>query len=185
MRKSKEAAAQTRKSIIQAAADLIREGGLSEASLANVMARAGLTHGGFYRHFHNREQLLAEALALAGRVSVDRVHDGLKAGGRSQAVASYLSRAHRDAATPTCPLAAVGSEMARATPEARAAATKTVRALIDALGGEPAGVALASRSAAVAAVATMVGALTLSRIVTDPTLSDEILAAARTHLLAG
>jgi TetR/AcrR family transcriptional regulator, transcriptional repressor for nem operon len=185
MRKSKEATAQTRESVVQAAADLIRERGLSEASLANVMARAGLTHGGFYRHFRNRDQLLAEALALSGRGSLDLVYDSLRAGGRSQAVVGYLSKAHRDAATPTCPLAAVGSETARANPEARAAATKTVRELIDALGGEPADAALTSRSAAVAGVATMVGALTLSRIVTDPALSDEILAAARRHLLAG
>ena len=184
MRKSKKAAAQTREGIIQAAANLIREEGLWQASVADVMARAGLTHGGFYRHFQNRDQLIAEALALAGRVSLDRVHDSLEAGGRSQAVAGYLSRAHRDAVTPTCPLAAVGSETARAKPEARAAATKTICELIDALGGEPAGALSASRCAAVATVATMVGALTLSRIVTDPALSDEILAAAKAHLLA-
>jgi TetR/AcrR family transcriptional repressor of nem operon len=56
LRKSKLEAAQTRETIVTAAADLIRRNGIAEASLADMMAAAGLTHGGFYRHFRNKSQ---------------------------------------------------------------------------------------------------------------------------------
>jgi Bacterial regulatory proteins, tetR family len=58
MRKSNKEAALTRKAIVAAAADHIRGAGIVEASVANVMTAAGLTHGGFYRHFRNKEQLV-------------------------------------------------------------------------------------------------------------------------------
>src|SRR5262249_57846192 len=64
-RSSKEAA-QTRETIVVTAADYIRRTGIAEASLADIMAAAGLTHGGFYRHFRNKEHLVAEALSAAG-----------------------------------------------------------------------------------------------------------------------
>src|SRR5258705_10097296 len=63
VRKSNKEAAQTREAIVAAAADHIKRTGIGEASLADVMAAAGLTHGGFYRHFRNKEQLVAEALS--------------------------------------------------------------------------------------------------------------------------
>ena len=69
MRKSNKEAAQTREAIVAAAADHIRRTGIAEAGLADVMAVAGLTHGGFYRHFRNKEQLVAEALSAAGAKS--------------------------------------------------------------------------------------------------------------------
>ncbi|MEP9380716.1 TetR family transcriptional regulator, partial [Aquabacter sp. CN5-332] len=66
MRKSNKEAAETRRAIVTTAADHIRRTGIAEASLSDIMAGAGLTHGGFYKHFRNREQLIAEALVAAG-----------------------------------------------------------------------------------------------------------------------
>lgn len=182
MRRSREEAAQTREGIVQAAADLVRQNGLGDASIANVMAAAGLTHGGFYKHFRNRDQLLAEAVALAGATSLDEMRRNLANGGKARAVSSYLSKAQRDAKTPICPLAAAGSELGRASVETRRAATQTVATLLDEL-------ALAAddsemRERAVMELAAMVGGLILSRIVTDPALSDEILTATRASLVA-
>ena len=97
--------------IVAAAADHIRRAGIAEASLADVMAAAGLTHGGFYRHFRNKEQLVAEALSDAGDKTVEIIGRAMSKGGLNAAVDSYLSAAHRDARTPTCPFAALGASM--------------------------------------------------------------------------
>ena len=113
MRKSNKEAAQTREAIVAAAADHIRRTGIAEASLADVMAAAGLTHGGFYRHFRNKEHLVAEAFSAAGDKTVATISRTMSKGGVNAAVDSYLSTSHRDAPTPICPLAALGSEVAR------------------------------------------------------------------------
>ena len=73
MGRSSEEAAQTRKTIVAAAADHIRRTGIAEASLADIMAAAGLTHGGFYRHFRNKEQLVAEAISAAGTHTIETI----------------------------------------------------------------------------------------------------------------
>ena len=63
MRKSRWEAARTRKRIIEAAAKEFRRNGIARTGLADLMAAAGLTHGGFYRHFESKDQLVAEACA--------------------------------------------------------------------------------------------------------------------------
>src|SRR6266851_2461642 len=65
MRKSREAAAETRKHIVRAAARKFREQGIVATGLADLMKAAGLTHGGFYKHFASKDQLVAEACADA------------------------------------------------------------------------------------------------------------------------
>src|SRR6266849_7256901 len=81
VRKSNKEAAQTREAIVAAAADHIKRTGIAEASLADVMAAAGLTHGGFYRHFHNKEHLVAEALSAAGDKTIAVVGRNMGKGG--------------------------------------------------------------------------------------------------------
>ena len=118
MRKSKLEAAQTREAIVAAAADHIKRTGIAEASLADVMAAAGLTHGGFYRHFRNKEHLVSEALSAAGEKVIAAIGRNMAKGGLNAVVDRYLSTSHRDAPTPICPLAALGSEVARSGGEA-------------------------------------------------------------------
>src|SRR6202453_1721358 len=133
LRKSKMEAAQTREAIVAAAADLIRRTGIAEASLADIMAAAGLTHGGFYRHFRNKEHLVSEALSAAGEKSIATIGRNMKQGGLNGAVDGYLSKSHRDSPTSICPFAALGSELARSGKEPRAAATEGLETLFDAL----------------------------------------------------
>lgn len=180
MRKSNKEAAQTRDAIIAAAADHIRRTGIAETSLADVMAAAGLTHGGFYRHFHNKEQLVAKALAAAGDKTVAIIGHAMAEGGLNAAVDSYLSTAHRDAPTPVCPLAALGSEMARSGPETRAAAADALERLLVTLAGEGSG--SEARGDAIVTLATMIGAMTLARIASGTPLSDEVLNRAKDRL---
>jgi TetR/AcrR family transcriptional repressor of nem operon len=179
MRKSREEAAETRKGIVRAAARKFREKGIVATGLADLMKAAGLTHGGFYKHFTSKGQLVAEATTAA----LDTLLEGMAAHPTvSAAVAAYLSTRHRDNSASGCPLAALGSELARSHKKAREAATAGFVRLVDILAGK-AGTADARRRALVAA-ATMIGAVTISRVVTDPGLSAEILREAEKSLAA-
>lgn len=180
LRKSNKEAAETRRGIVTAAADHIRSTGIAEASLADIMAAAGLTHGGFYKHFRNREQLIAEALVAAGGSSAEMLRQIRAENGRNAALDRYLSPEHRDAATPTCPMAALGSEVARSLGETREAAAVVVKEMIDALAEDPS--SDEARSEAMVDYATMIGAMTLSRIVSGTPMSEEILKRAKKRL---
>src|SRR5260370_18343196 len=129
VRKSNKEAAQTREAIVAAAADHIKRTGMVEASLADVRGAAGLTHGGFYRHFRNKAQLVAEALSAAGDKTIAVVGRNIGKGGVNAVVDSYLSTSHRDSPSPICPFAALGSEMARPGEETKAAATEVLERL--------------------------------------------------------
>jgi TetR/AcrR family transcriptional regulator, transcriptional repressor for nem operon len=178
MRKSREEAAETRKRIVQAAARQFREKGIAATGLAELMKAAGLTHGGFYKHFASKDQLVAEATAAA----VDSLLKEMAAPTFKSTVAAYLSTRHRDNPASGCPLAALGDELARSGKEARAAATTGFMRLVDTLAGDACNAA--ARRRALVAAATMIGAVTMSRLVTDPELSAEILLAAEKNLAA-
>ncbi len=188
MRKSKQEAAATRQRIIKAAAAAFRKNGIAGTGLSDLMAAANLTHGGFYRHFDSKDQIVAEACTA----SVDSLVDQLAAAasgkspqrGLKAIVEKYLSAAHRDEPASGCPLAALGSEMARADERTRAAATQAFLKLVGVIaaqfGKTPPD---AARRRALVAAATMIGALTMSRIVTDSELSASILREAETRLV--
>ena len=177
MRRSREEAAETRKSIVRAAAREFREKGIVATGLADLMKAAGLTHGGFYKHFASKDQVVAEATVAA----MDGILEELGARPTvNSAVAGYLSTRHRDNPASGCPLAAFGGELARSDKEARAAATAGFLGLVDILAGKACS-ADARQQAMVAAV-TMIGAVTMSRMVSDPKLSAEILDAAAKNL---
>jgi TetR/AcrR family transcriptional repressor of nem operon len=181
LRKSRLEAAQTRETIVAAAADLIRRTGIAEASLADMMAAAGLTHGGFYRHFRNKEHLISEALSAAGEKAIATIGQKMAKGGLKAAVDGYLSTSHRDSPTPICPFAALGSEMARSRKVTKAAATEVLEKLFVTLAGD-APDREEARGDAIVAVSMMIGAMTLARIVADSDLSSEILDRAKDHL---
>jgi TetR/AcrR family transcriptional regulator, transcriptional repressor for nem operon len=181
LRKSRLEAAQTREAIVAAAADLIRRTGIAEASLADMMAAAGLTHGGFYRHFRNKEHLISEALSAAGEKAIATIGQKMAKGGLKAAVDGYLSTSHRDSPTPICPFAALGSEMARSRKVTKAAATEVLEKLFVTLAGDAPDREEARRDAIVA-LSMMIGAMTLARIVADSDLSSEILDRAKDHL---
>jgi TetR/AcrR family transcriptional repressor of nem operon len=180
LRKSRLEAAQTREAIVAAAANLIRRTGIAEASLADMMAAAGLTHGGFYRHFRNKEHLISEALSAAGEKAIAALGQKMAKGGLKAAVDGYLSTSHRDSPTPICPFAALGSEMARSRKVTKAAATEVLEKLFVTLAGD-APDREEARGDAIVALSVMIGAMTLARIVADSDLSSEILDRAKDY----
>jgi TetR/AcrR family transcriptional repressor of nem operon len=188
MRKSRQEAAETRQRIIEAASSRFRENGIDGTALADLMAQAGLTHGGFYKHFASKEQVVLESLQLAAgslresmKFSLSRSTDirGLNA-----AINDYLSPEHRDDPGGGCPFVALASELARASDEVRDATTEGIVNLVDLIAsrlGElpPA----AAKKKALVMLSTMMGALTIARMVNDEQLSATILREARKALL--
>ena len=189
MRKSRQEAAETRRRIVDIAAAEFRENGIAGAAIADVMAKAGLTHGGFYKHFASKEDLVAEACAQALRDKargIARAMDGKVGRGALKAVAEdYLSASHRDGVGDGCPLAALGGELARSGDVTRDVATEGLKRMVALVAAtdnknDP----KAAEAKAIVIWSTMVGALILSRMTSDPGLSQKILKETQKHLIA-
>jgi TetR/AcrR family transcriptional regulator, transcriptional repressor for nem operon len=171
----KEKAANHRR-IVEIAARRIRESGTDGPGVAEIMSEAGLTHGGFYKHFDSRDDLVAEAFDAA----VEQGAEGFRevtaeaADPLAAFVDWYLSADHREDPGSGCPVVALGADAARSGERVRAAYRGQVeRYIADVEALLPAGED--TRRRAIAAVSAMVGALLISRAVDDQGLSDEIL----------
>ena len=179
MKVSREKAAEHRAAIVKAAGRLFREKGFDDVSVADVMRAAGLTHGGFYGHFASKEDLAAEA---CGAALMQRVGSwpSLPAGSADTSLgaiaASYLTTHHRDNPGRGCLFAALGGEVRRQAKPVREKVGEGLRAYVAKLAGLlPGRNEARKREEAIAALAGFVGAMILSRAVSDPALSEEIL----------
>ncbi len=179
MRYSGDHKAQTRKRVLKEAAREIRAKGPDNVAVAGVMARAGLTHGGFYAHFPSKDALIGEAIGTMfddarGRTATmdsDEPRTALRA-----YVDFYLSTAHRDSRERGCPLPALSGDLARSGPAARSRFGTGVAALTARLARALEGLGVAHPAAeASSMLAQMVGAVALSRAVDDAPQSDAIL----------
>jgi TetR/AcrR family transcriptional regulator, transcriptional repressor for nem operon len=192
-RASKQQTQQHRLAITDASARLMRERGIHGVTVSDLMAAAGLTHGGFYRHFESKETLAGEACARAFAESVQRWQQRVAAGPdrRSALLAltdGYLSARSRDTPGVSCPTTALACDVARepAGSPLRAAFVAGTRQLVDVLASLQNGDGeMADRGEAMAQFATMVGALILARATAGDALSDELLSAAREKLARG
>lgn len=186
MRVTRDQVAAHRERILTAAGTLFREHGYDGIGVGDIMRRAGLTHGGFYGHFASKEDLAAEITlrVLARDGWLERLtgkHDPALA----DVVHSYLSTRHRDDPGHGCVFAALGSDAARQPKSVRRAFTEGLRIRLDALLALiPGRSASKRRQTALATLATLVGAMVLSRAVDDATLSKDILEAASASLTA-
>ena len=177
--------AHSRERILRQAADQVRDAGLESISVGKLMRSVDLTHGGFYNHFESRSDLLAQALQRAlieGRKSSLAGTDPDAAPRSFEAtVRSFVSRAHRDARTSGCAIAALASDVARADESSRAVMSEHIDDFV-------AQIAQSLRSQdegdAMLAVSAMIGALLLSRVQVDPKQSDALLKSVRDRLLA-
>jgi TetR/AcrR family transcriptional repressor of nem operon len=177
----------TRERVLTEAAKAIRAEGPHQIAVAGVMARAGLTQGGFYAHFASKDDLVASTIDHMMAESAERwrretegrsPHDALRA-----YVDFYLSAAHRDARDGGCPLPFLSSDLPRLSEEARgrfAAGVARLRARIAEqfarIGREDAAADASSM------VSELVGALSLARAEPDPAVSGAILERSRAAL---
>jgi AcrR family transcriptional regulator len=178
---------QTHERILDTAARVLRDTGFYGVGVADIMKKAGLTHGGFYAHFPSREALLAEALERAGEDSRVRLQKSLAAGeakglSRFRAlVESYLSDRHLQAPEAGCPVAALASEMPRQSELVREAAAKRVKSLVASVEAcLPPG---HDADTAAVVASQLAGALQLARTLGDNARGRKHLAAARRFLL--
>ena len=183
MRVSRVQAAENRQAVINVASRLFRERGFDGIGLKDLMKGAGLTQGAFYKQFASKEDLAAQAsrraLESASRrwsaAAATNPQDPLGA-----VIAFYLSMAHRGERMDGCPVVALGSDAARQGADVKASFEAGIRAHLEILGrliasetdGET------PNGKAMAILSTMVGAVTLSRVVNDPDLAQAILDAA-------
>ena len=182
MRVSRVQAAENRQTVINVAGRLFRERGFDGIGLKDLMEGAGLTQGAFYKQFASKEDLAAQAsrraLESASRrwsaAAAENPKDPLGA-----VIAFYLSEGHREEKMDGCPIVALGSDAARQGVGVKASFEAGIKTHLEVLsrliaetdGEEPNGKAMAILS-------TMVGALTLSRVVNDPELAQAFLDAA-------
>jgi len=187
MRKSKNESAETRKRIVEAASAEFRRNGVDGTGLSDLMAAAGLTHGGFYKHFESKEQVVEEAFTAATESMVGAMKRISSASpgerGLHAMIAEYLSIKHRDDVAGGCPFAALGSEVARGGDAVHEATTTGFLKVVDTIASQLEGMSsAAAKKEAMFMLSTMIGAMTMARVVADPDLSATILRQARKRL---
>ncbi len=180
MRVSREKALESREQVIETAARLLRERGFDGIGVADIMKAAGMTHGGFYRHFESKDDLAVKAseraITESKAVLVDELSKQPKDPLRA-IVERYVSAVHRDDPGTGCILPALAADAARRDdPALREVFTANIQEYLDQLGA-----LLAVRPAATgvrtpaAILAEMVGAVVLSRVISDETLADQLI----------
>jgi TetR/AcrR family transcriptional repressor of nem operon len=183
---SKAQKAKTHKRIVAIASKRFREKGLEGFGIAELMKEAGLTVGGFYKHFDSRDQLVAEAVGSAFGAWQRRV-DAAASGGPPVSLAelidAYVSDVHRKNPGTGCAFSALAPEIARSDKRTRALTSKQVRNDIELLAGLlPGKDQRDARSRAILTFSALVGAMALARAVSDESLSREILRTVAEHL---
>ncbi len=176
-RVSQEQARINRQRVVEVAAALFRERGLHGVGVVDIMAAAGLTHGGFYGQFANKDALAAEAfdtaLAEEYRGTTDTV------------VANYLSLEHVQTPGKGCPLAALANDVSRerSGSAVRGRFARGVEGLASIVANlTPKASKERRRQRSLATVATLVGAVVLARAVDDEALARELLQAAQASI---
>ncbi|WP_227435709.1 TetR/AcrR family transcriptional regulator [Methylobacterium sp. W2] len=189
MKVSREQVEQNRHKVLDTAATLFRERGIAGIGIADLMKAAGLTHGGFYRQFRSKDDFVVEAVRRAYEMSSQDIRERISAetgDAFAALVRYYVSEQHRDNPGVGCSLATLAIDAARSDdPNLRSFFGTIVSGYLDLLVAiMPGADATDKRSAAVAALSEMVGAVILSRVVPDPALSREILGRVADDLLA-
>ena len=189
MRYDPEHRQRTREKVVRAAAIAIRKHGPDRIGVAGLMAKAGLTHGGFYAHFKSKDELVAEAISYMfdDRYAVFRkgMEDVEPAQGLAAYVDRYLTVRHRDQPEKGCPLPSLSGDLARMPTAARKRFEDGTRRLTDSIADALRAMKRPHPDALAASVlAEMVGAMAIARAVSNNGWSEHILKAARDSIKA-
>lgn len=187
MRYSDNHKAETRQRVLKEAAKEIRARGPDNVAVAGVMARAGLTHGGFYAHFASKDALVTEAIGTMFADARART-EKIDAAGDPRAVLRayvdfYLSPAHRDSRDRGCPLPTLSGDFARSQPATRDRFGAGVEGIAGRLAAPLVQLGHAEAEAH-ALLAQLVGGVALARAVGDPVLSDAMLTDTHASIVA-
>ncbi|MEE4074990.1 TetR family transcriptional regulator [Pseudomonas viridiflava] len=183
MRVTKAQAQANRAHIVETASVQFREHGYDGVGVADLMAAAGFTHGGFYKHFGSKSDLMAEAAAC----SMSKIVEQSAGVSPARFIEYYLSREHRDDVATGCTMAALGGDASRQSDDVKNAFANGIEQLLKNMAPDAAAQEAdpkASRAALLDVLAHAVGAVMLSRAVpNDSKLADEILEACRATML--
>lgn len=185
MKVTKAQAQANRAHIVETASALFREHGYDGVGVADLMAAAGFTHGGFYKNFRSKADLMAESAACAITQASAQTADL----DRLEFVEYYLSRAHRDTRATGCTFAALSGDAARQPEAVQATFAAGVESMLTALSQQDAASdsadASQTRAALLDLLAHAIGAVVMSRACpNDSPLADEILSICRDKILA-
>ena len=192
VRHSKAEKAKTHKRIVAIASKRFREEGLAGVGIAELMKQAGLTVGGFYKHFRSRDDLVAEALVSALEMwkrQINAAASGGPAVTYESLVGDYLSEAHRNHPGTGCPVGALAGDIARSDKQTRALVTGKIRDNIELIANlvrdtsQPDKRAKGKRQTdkgvirahAILTYCALVGGISVARAASDEQLSQEIL----------
>lgn len=188
MRNSREQTAQTRERIVETAARLYREHGINGIGVADLMKEAGLTHGGFYKHFESKEALIAEACSIALETTRTELLRKTELVSDEEAITTlvhtYLSRAHSEHPGQGCAIAALGAEAARGEAASKEVMAQGVDQLLVIIGKQlQRSGAKDDTATAHGVLSSLIGGLLLSRMMGNPAKSKAVLRDTRDFVL--
>lgn len=188
MRYRPEHKEEIRQKIVKDAAQRVRKEGIAGAPVSAVMRDAGLTHGGFYKHFESKDELLLESLHEAFQETADRLvaaaKKSLPAAAWKTIVKVYLSQEHCDHAEHGCPLAALGPELMRVDASIKSYVREEMARYRERLTPFMPGRRAAERERNFLVIfSTMIGAVEMARMLPDEAARMRVLGAARDFLL--
>jgi TetR/AcrR family transcriptional regulator, transcriptional repressor for nem operon len=188
MRYSPEHKAEVHQKIVKDASRRVRAEGLGGAAVAAVMRDTGLTHGGFYKHFKSKDELLLESLREAFREIIDTLARAAEQSRPEAAwkaiVKTYLSLEYCDHAERGCPLTALAPEMARVNAKMRGQIVAELVKYKNRMVPFMPGLRTADKERAFFAIfSTMIGAVEIARMLPDRAVQEKVLASAREFLL--
>jgi TetR/AcrR family transcriptional regulator, transcriptional repressor for nem operon len=188
MRYPPEHKAEVHQKIVRDASRRVRSEGLNGAAVAAVMRDTGLTHGGFYKYFGSKDELLLESLREAFREIADTLAHAAKQSPPETAwkaiVKTYLSLEYCDHVERGCPLTALAPELARVDKKMRAQILGELVNYKDRMVSfMPGGRAVDKERAFFSIFSTMIGAIEIARMLPEPAMREKVLASARDFLL--
>jgi TetR/AcrR family transcriptional repressor of nem operon len=188
MRYRPEHKAEVHQKIVKDASRRVRTEGLNGAAVATVMRDTGLTHGGFYKHFGSKDELLLESLREAFREIADRwaqaAEESQPGAAWKAIVKAYLSSEYCDHAERGCPLTALAPELARVDKRMRGQILAELVNYKDRMVPFMPGQRTADKERAFFSIfSTMIGAVEIARMLPEPAMREKVLTSARDFLL--
>lgn len=183
MRVSREMMAENHQRIVLEASRLLRKHGIEGTTVGDVMLAAGLTHGGFYRHFESKDAMVAESATAAFEGLAAGIDARIDDKGLKEAIDAYvdvyLSPGHLQHPEGGCPMASLGIEAGRGPADVRTAFAVGAEKILERMAKASGSANADSRAAALRQLALMVGGVVMARAVAGSDLQDEILMACR------
>jgi TetR/AcrR family transcriptional repressor of nem operon len=188
MRYRPEHKLETHQKIVKDASRRVRAEGLRGAAVSAVMKDAGLTHGGFYKHFGSKDDLLLESLRAGFREIEDALAHAAEQSPSGEAwkaiVKTYLSLDLCEHPERGCPLAALAPELARADknmkPQIAAELLNYKSGMLPFMPGRRS----ADKERAFFVIfSTMIGAIGIARMLPERAMREKVLASTRDFLL--